>query len=57
MKPIENDPYCKGCIHYLKTGGELRCCHYIFRKGHSRPCDPGKDCTVKETRRRRKKDG
>lgn len=50
-----NDPYCKGCVHYMRVGGDQKCCHYIFNKGHKRPCDPGKDCTVRETRKRGRK--
>jgi hypothetical protein len=33
--------------------GEItKCCNYIFIKGHSRPCPPGKACTVKVKRRK-----
>lgn len=53
---VKFDPYCKGCKHYRQSGADtLKMCHYIFDKGHKRPCDPGKDCTVKETRKRGRK--
>lgn len=43
---------CKGCVYLGYIGGELGCCNYIFMKGHSRPCPPGKECTVKEKKSR-----
>ena len=58
---MANDPYCDGCFYYrhLSTDGASRCCHYIFVTDTKRPCDPGKDCTVKVpidvARRKRRK--
>ena len=37
--------YCSDC-RFFEHGS----CSYIFKVGHSRPCPPGEDCTVKETR-------
>ena len=47
------DKYCMNCFYYktMHSPG-YRCCHYIFIEGHSRPCDPGKGCTVKIRRKR-----
>lgn len=47
------DPYCKGCVYYMKMGGDQMCCHYIFREDKPRPCPPGKECTVKKKRSKR----
>lgn len=48
---VQNDPACEGCIYYKKLdpngGNAQKACHYILVEGHRRPCDPGKDCTVK----------
>ena len=50
--PIRNPnaKYCEGCVYY--EGGFTKMCSYIFIKGKSRPCPPGKDCTVKIERKR-----
>ena len=53
MPPVKPNPHCKGCIH-CGSMGAMWGFIYIFNKGHSRPCDPGKDCTVKETRKRKR---
>lgn len=45
---------CDGCI-YMGWCGWYKCCNYIFIKGESRPCPPGKDCTVKVTRKRKRR--
>lgn len=47
------DRACKGCI-YLGRAGCHGCCDYIFIKGKPRPCPPGKACTVKETKRKKR---
>lgn len=47
------DLACKGCV-YLGRAGSIGICNYIFMKGKPRPCPPSKDCTVKETKKRRK---
>ncbi len=52
------DKNCNGCKYYHQISTHLLGCHYIFMEGKRRPCDPGKDCTVKDTgKRRRKKKG
>ena len=52
---IKFDPYCMNCKHYRRAGADtLKMCHYIFDKDMMRPCPPGKDCTVKELKRRKK---
>lgn len=46
MEQMRTDHPCRGCRHW---GGRLyRTCNYIFNTGHSRPCEPGCGCTVKE---------
>lgn len=47
-----NAKYCKGCIYWGGVYENNACCNYIFAKGHSRPCPPGKDCTEKITGKR-----
>lgn len=54
MNKSKPDPYCKGCKYIAKTGG-MWGCDYIFEVGHSRPCDPGKGCTARETRKKGRK--
>ena len=41
---LENNN-CIDC-RFFQTGS----CSYIFIVGHSRPCPPGRECTVKEKR-------
>jgi len=48
------DKHCLGCRMYAKIYDDLCYCSYLFVKDHRRPCPPGKDCTVKEMRRKRK---
>lgn len=50
-----HDLACKGCIYLAYLNGYLGCCDYIFKVGKRRPCPPGKDCTVKEMKRRKSK--
>ena len=45
------DRHCKGCTHLIRVGA-WGCCNYIFDMGHSRPCPPGKHCTVKTKKKR-----
>jgi hypothetical protein len=45
-----NAKYCEGCVYF--QGEITKMCSYIFVKGKSRPCPPGKDCTVKIERKR-----
>ena len=53
------DRACKGCIYLTFLNGYVGCCNYLFQVGKRRPCPPGKDCTAKETKKRKKekKDG
>lgn len=41
---------CAWCRFRDKT---TKTCDYILMVGHRRPCPPGPECTVKETKRRR----
>ena len=50
VKKMCYDSHCKGCV-YLQRIGAYGGCHYIFAHGKSRPCSPGKYCTVKEMRK------
>ena len=45
---------CLGCIYMGWVGGWYGCCNYIFMEGKRRPCPPGKDCTVKTKKRKKK---
>lgn len=49
------DKHCMDCYYYkaLNTPN-MRCCCYFLINDHRRPCDPGKDCTVKVKMRRPK---
>ena len=49
-----NKKYCKGCWYWGADYINNACCNYIFIKGHSRPCPPGKDCTEKIIGKRKK---
>lgn len=51
------DKSCEGCIHLTQIYENLVCCSYIFNKCKKRPCDPGKGCTVKQIRRKKKRGG
>ena len=42
-----NAKYCKGCVYWFGAYESNEVCNYIFCKGHSRPCPPGKGCTEK----------
>lgn len=53
MKPKVDNP-CKGCVHWRGRYWGSQSCNYIFDTGHSRPCPPGAECTVKETEDARK---
>ena len=55
---MENDKHCAGCIYYrLIYSPPERCCYYLLDTGRKRPCGPGKDCTVKDTTKTRKRKG
>lgn len=52
----QNDPHCMGCFYYQQIHSGMRCCHYLLIRNEKRPCDPGKDCTVKTKWRTKKKE-
>ena len=41
---IQEDPDCSGCMWY---GTNTCICDYMYILGVSRPCPPGKRCTIK----------
>lgn len=44
----EPDKACDGCLYYqCLTHGGIWICNYILMRGHRRPCEPGKACTVR----------
>jgi hypothetical protein len=50
--------FCDDCWYCCKLADGLRCCNYLLKTNHRRPCPPGEGCTVKIKRkvyRRRKK--
>lgn len=49
------DKYCENCIYFHGWSDNGLCCNYILMKGVSRPCDPGKGCTVKIKRKRKRR--
>ena len=54
MGPVV-DSYCRGCIYYHGHTNYVKYCGYLFTTGKRRPCNPGKGCTAKETKRKRKR--
>lgn len=51
MADVRMDPHCKGCAYLGYAGSGMMCCDYIFKEERRRPCPPGKDCTVKISRK------
>lgn len=49
------DKHCEGCHYYRCICTGWMGCNYILLTGKKRPCPPGKDCTVKKEKRRRRK--
>lgn len=51
------DNFCNGCIYKMFLGGGkfTPYCNYIVETGHPRPCPAGTGCTVKVTRKQRKR--
>lgn len=45
---------CEGCRYFFGHSEGVRCCNYIFKVGHRRPCPPGAACTVRERKRRKR---
>ena len=52
---MATDRYCIDCKYYQGNNESILTCCYIFIEDKKRPCDPGKDCTVKVKRRRKRK--
>ena len=48
----KNKDYCDGCEYWCGDYKNNYCCNYIFVEGYSRPCPPGKDCTVKKPKKK-----
>lgn len=42
----EHNRNCVDCVYKGLLVNEVHCA-YIFKVGHSRPCPPGDECTVK----------
>lgn len=52
------DEHCIGCNFLTEihaNGTLLTACYYLGFTGKKRPCPPGKDCTVKDTSKRKPK--
>lgn len=48
------DKHCDGCKYYSKITGAIYYCTYLMQTDRRRPCPPGKGCTVKIPKKRRK---
>ena len=50
------DSFCKGCVYYDGWYEYNMHCNYILMEGKRRGCDPGKGCTkkVKKSKKRSK---
>ena len=48
------DKHCLGCKYYYCICPELYYCSYIFQEDKRRPCPPGKDCTEKKRKRKKR---
>lgn len=46
---------CEGCIHFRGDFEINRCCNYYLDTGKRRPCPAGEGCTVKTTKRNKKR--
>ena len=51
MSLATNTRNCKRPCIYLDK--QIGCCNYYLETGNRRPCQPGKDCTVREAGQRR----
>ena len=51
MKNKSYDRACAGCV-YFGWVSYMGCCNYFLKTGKRRPCPPGKDCTVKQKRKK-----
>lgn len=50
-----NRKHCRGCIYWKRIScTQVEYCNYLEETGHPRIliCPPGKDCTVRETKRK-----
>lgn len=50
---MAKDKHCDGCFYYRATNLDWYCA-YIFLTGSRRPCPPGKECTVKIAKNKRR---
>ena len=48
---VRGDRHCRNCKYY---SGHVGSCDYMLMTNMRRPCDGGKDCTVKEIAGKRK---
>lgn len=48
------DKTCHSCIYCQGASDSSVCCNYFLITDNRRPCDPGKDCTVREKRKRKR---
>ena len=46
---------CRNCAYFGGASDHVCSCNYIFIEDRMRPCPPGKGCTVKKKRSRRRK--
>lgn len=46
-KPRKSHP-CKGCFFFGGKAESVKCCNYYLITGKRRPCEPGKECTVRQ---------
>ena len=49
------DKNCWNCFYWQGHSEPAMCCNYLLITDKRRPCPPGKDCTVKKPRKRRRK--
>lgn len=49
------DKYCHDCFFYGGQSEPALTCNYLLMRGKRRPCPPGKGCTVKERRGKKRR--
>ena len=55
MKEKLCDKYCHDCIYFQGMTDATCCCHYIIITGERRNCEPGKGCTKKVKRGKKRR--
>lgn len=45
---------CRNCVYFGGASDHVCTCNYIFMEDKMRPCPPGKGCTVKVKRKKRR---